>query len=308
MNILKASNDFLFHCEFERNLSPKTIKAYNIDLQQWIKFSFQNIGNIHLESLNRDLIRSYLRFLSANYKPKSTKRKIATLKAFFNYLEFENILQVSPFRKIKVAIKEGKTLPRTIELKNIKKIFKHVYALKARLAPNSYKYSVVVRDIAILELLFGTGVRVSEASSLQKKNIFYGNNTIKINGKGSKERIVPICGNEFKNILIEYSALFALDSRDEDYFFINRLGNRLSEQSIRFMIRKYACQTGIKETITPHMFRHSVATYLLENEVDLRYIQHLLGHSSIMTTQIYAHVNQKAHRKVIERRHPRQRF
>ena len=305
MKIKESINEFLFHCKFEKNLSPKSIKAYKIDLTQFMNFPVER-ELTPVSDISRDLIRSYLRHLSNSYKPRSVKRKMIILKSFFGYLEFDDKILVSPFRKMRITIKQGISLPRVIKFSNIEALFRHLYLLKknSRKA-QEYKYKTLVRDIAILELLFATGMRVFEVSGLLRENVDLENKLVRINGKGNKERVIPICGEHVEHAFEEYFSMASVRSSDSPWAFVNRLGNRLSEQSIRFMIKNYTSDAEIDEHITPHMFRHSVATYLLKNGVDICYIQYLLGHSSIATTQIYAHIDQEAHRKEIELKHPR---
>jgi len=153
--------------------------------------------------------------------------------------------------------------------------------------------------------LFGTGIRVSELCSLSKEIINDDFALIKVNGKGRKERTIQISNDEIKETLKCYYLLFKDKIEKSNYFFINRLGNRLSEQSVRLMIRKYRLQCDITKNITPHIFRHSFATLLLENDVDIKYIQAILGHSSIVTTQIYTHVNSEKQSEILHLKHPR---
>lgn len=310
----KAIQSFIFHCRYEKNLSSKTIKAYQTDIEQFksfISIKGKCSDLVDMRSIDKDMIREYLRHIYV-YKPKTIKRKIATLKALFNYFEFEDVIIVNPFRKMKIRIKEGNKLPSTISLSNIKKLFGYLYTKKIQY-PN-LKYSsqhgnfVLIRDIALLEMLFGTGLRVSELSNIKPENIDLTNGWIKITGKGNKERTIPICDREIKLALKEYTKIRQILNPESEFFFINRHNKRLSEQSVRFMIRKYASDAKLDKHITPHMFRHSVATLLLESGVDIMYIQSLLGHSSINTTQIYIQVNEKAKKKEIDKKHPRRLF
>jgi integrase/recombinase XerD len=308
MQLSKAIKNFKFHCEFEKNLSTKTLQAYNIDLNQFEEY--KNYKELHIENFDKYLIKNYMQSLySLDLMVKTIKRKLAVLKAFFTYLEFDEIITVSPFRKMRLSIKEPKLLPKTMELKEIRKMLKYIYKLKEDFKDkNLYSYKAIVRDLSIIELLFSTGVRVSELSHLKKENINLATGTITINGKGSKERIIQICESEVKKILKEYQELFCDQMQNQEYYLINRLGNRISEQSIRLMIKKYQINAGLTKHITPHMFRHSFATLLLEEGVDIRYIQHMLGHSSISTTQIYTQVNMKQQRKILSNKHPRRGF
>lgn len=168
-----------------------------------------------------------------------------------------------------------------------------------------FYYKSLVRDIVILEILFSTGLRVSEVSFLKYENINIKTGYIKVFGKGSKERVLYICSEEIKQILKEYVSLFSNEIIKDGWFFINRLGNRFTEQSITNMIRKYQKEAKIEQKLTPHMFRHSFATQLLEKGVDIRYIQSFLGHSSISTTQIYTQVNEVHKKKILRTKHPR---
>ena len=302
-NIQNSIDQFTFHCTYEKNLSKKTLKAYCIDLNQFLQY--KNIKNLPAKDIDKHILKQYIQHLfEQNLKEKTIKRKLATLKAFFNYLEFDEQILINPFRKVKVNIKEPKRLPKTLSLQEIKKLLSFVYKLKNNTDKNIYTYKAIVRDLLILELLFATGVRVSELSNLDLKDIDLRTNTIRIIGKGDKERTIHICDSEIKILLKEYLSLFHFD-KNISYLFINRLGQKISEQSIRFMIKKYQEKVGIQKHITPHMFRHSFATMLLEEGVDIRYIQHILGHSSISTTQIYTQVNMKHQKKILKTKHPR---
>ena len=309
MTLIKDTiNHFIFHCTYEKNLSSKTIKAYTIDLTQFL--SFKDFNALHIQDINKYHLKEYLQYLyERQLKEKSIKRKFATLKALFTYLEFEEIIVVSPFRKMRLNIKEPKRLPQTIELKEIKKLFVHLYKIKATFQnKHSYTYSSIIRDIAVLELLFATGIRVAEICHIKSNDFSNNFNELSIIGKGNKQRTIHICNSEVKLALKEYYLLFSDKIKKDNYFFINRFNNQLSEQSVRFMIRKYQKESKIDKHITPHMFRHSFATLLLEEGVDIRYIQQLLGHSSISTTQIYTKVSSKQQRKILNTKHPRRNF
>lgn len=305
MLLTKAINNFKFHCEFEKNLSKKTLQAYKIDLNQFE--NFKHFKDINIQHFDKNILKDYIQNLySLDLKAKTIKRKIAVLKAFFNYLEFDEEIVVNPFRKMQISIKEPKTLPKTMELKEIKKLLKYLYKLKSEFEYlHKYSYKALVRDIVVIEMLFSTGIRVSELCGLKKEYVDLQAGIIKIQGKGSKERIIHICDTEVKKQIRHYLDMFNIYSNKSDYFFINRLGNQLSEQSVRLMVHKYQKLSGLNKYITPHIFRHSFATLLLEEGVDIRYIQHMLGHSSITTTQIYTQVNMKQQKKILNTKHPR---
>lgn len=306
--IIKASEDFIFHCRFEKGLSSKTIQSYSSDINQFVDFLHSNSHSINLIEIDKFVLKKYLQLLS-DWKPKTIKRKIATLKALFNFLEFEDEIKVNPFRKIRIQIKESKTLPSVLNISDVHKIFKSAYNNRDRVSSQeSYTFKEITRDIAILELLFATGIRVSELCSLEAKNISPNFASILVLGKGNKERSIQICNQETIMALKMYQKAFKCEINQTGYFFINKLCKPISDQSVRFMIKKYSRLAKIEKNITPHTFRHTFATLLLEEGVDLIYIQHLLGHSSIMTTQIYTHVNHVMQKKILRSKHPRKKM
>lgn len=216
-------------------------------------------------------------------------------------------MKENPFTKIKVKFQEPFLLPKTIPISTIQLILSSAYKLSKEII-SEYQYNTVLRDIAVLELLFATGIRVSELCSLTDKDVNLVEGTVKIYGKGSKERIVQIGNPEVLSAVKNYRDVIGELRINSEYFFINRLQNRLSEQSVRMMINKYVDLSGVSTHITPHMFRHSFATLLLEEDVDIRYIQKLLGHSSIVTTQIYTHVSSSKQRDILTLKHPRNKI
>lgn len=301
--------DFINHCKYEKNLSEKTIKAYSIDLAQFKKFLLEKNYPVEITQITKSEIRAYLEAISP-LKPKSIKRKIATLKAMFNFLEFDDKILVNPFRKIRIKISEPKVLPKVMEIREVNKIFRAAYQKNASCEDsNSYFHSATLRDIAVVELLFATGARVSEIANLRTEYIDVHSGNITIRGKGNKERIIQICNQETLGILKQYQKFFRNKIENSGGFFlINRLGSKLSDQSIRGIVRNLSGKANIKKHITPHVFRHTLATLLLEKDVDIKYIQSILGHSSIMTTQIYTHVNRKRQRQILRTKHPRKDF
>lgn len=295
--------DYLSYCAFQKKLSNKTIKAYTIDLNQFLAFSADA-----LDPFGRTHLTAYICSLNQKYKPKSAKRKVAALKAFCSYLVYEDVLELHPFSKIRTSFREPALLPKTIPLDTIQTLLKTMYRIKddSPLTPKQYRHTL--RDIAVLELLFAAGVRVSELSFLKRENINFADKTLKIYGKGARERILYIENPDVINALRAYEQSFLPEIKSCGFFFINNWGSRYSEQSIRNMIRKYTGLAGCSLHITPHMFRHSFATLLLEEDVDIRYIQSLLGHSSVTTTQIYTHISANKQRKILADKHPRNRI
>ncbi len=303
---MEVIDKFLFHCKFEKHLSPKTLKAYSIDLAQFKSFMYNRQGVSDVTQVGKDVLKQYIQFI-ADFKPKTIKRKIASAKAMFNFMEFEELIEINPFRKIRLSIKEPKVLPRVMTLKEASQLFTSVYQELNEYTnkKDSYAYKEKVRDIAVIELLFGTGVRVSELCSLRYGDMGTDFSSIRVNGKGNKERTIQISNGDIKKALFSYYYLFSEEIETQKFFFINRLGNRLSEQSVRLMVRKYKDKCNLTKKITPHVFRHSFATLLLEQDVDIKYIQNLLGHSSIMTTQIYTHVSTEKQSEILQNKHPR---
>lgn len=309
MTLQTAISEFLLHCRYEKNLSSKTLKAYRTDLTQLHVFLSAEKSIDAITDITKLNLRDYLAEI-ASLKPKSIKRKIAVIKTLFNYLEFEDRILVNPFRKMRIKIKEPQKLPVVMDVREVAKIFRTIYRKKEQLENlNSYAYKESVRNIAILELLFSTGARVSEIAFLQIDDINLQSGSISIKGKGNKERIIQVCNQETLTVLKTYSSLF--DDKIKNAggaFFVNRFNKKLSDQSIRNMVKAVATKAGITKHITPHTFRHSFATLLLEKDVDIKYIQAMLGHSSIVTTQIYTHVNRARQRQILKSKHPRKDF
>jgi integrase/recombinase XerD len=307
MTLKDAIAQFLFHCQYEKNLSPKTLKAYSIDLRQ---FS-EHLGGLavtEITGIDKIALRDYIRSLFKHLAEKSVKRKVATVKAFLRFLEREDALAVNPFRKMDVRIKETRRLPRTISLVDLERLFRHLYGLKRRIRKKSAAYRLLIRDIAVLELLFATGARVGEICGLRNEDVDLRQEHIRILGKGGRERVLQLCDGETLSALKEYLALWEEDGTEEAPFFRNRSGNRLSEQAVRTALLRHSRDAGINLRVTPHMLRHSTATLLLEEGVDIRFIQQFLGHRSIATTQIYTEVEAGAQRRMLAGRHPRRRF
>ena len=295
MNMIKEMEQYLEFCKYRKELNRNTLKAYRIDLEQYLSF-------IKKDFLLKTRIEEYITELHKKYKQKTVKRKIASIKAFYRYLEEEERLEGSnPFTKIRVKFKEIESLPRIIPRNDIERLLNYMYDVMKQ----SGQEVTIYRDLSVIEMFFATGARVYEISNLKIQDIDLDNGIIKLFGKGSKERYVQIGSPEVLEVVKEYYRLNQQEIDKSGFFFVNRQGKRFSEQSIRRMIRKYSCQAGISIHITPHMFRHSVATYLLEEGVDIMYIQKILGHSSIKTTQIYLHVASKKQMEILKERHPR---
>lgn len=294
---------YLSYCKYEKGLDAKTQKAYKTDLFQFAEYIADKGSD-----LSKANLQAYLTELHKRYKIKSVKRKVASLKAFFNYLEYEDILPESPLNRMRIKLHEPFLLPRTIPLETVDVILKCAYRQSQSSCNTPNQMRASLRDIAVLELLFATGVRVSELCSLRKEEVNLLSGEIRIYGKGAKERLIQIGNNDVLLAISSYYSANHMAIDNSGWFFVNRLGQRLSDQSVRNMINRYTNLAGIEQHITPHMFRHAFATLLLEEDVDIRYIQQLLGHSSISTTQIYTHVASKKQRDILTTKHPRNKI
>ena len=296
MNLQDRVEQYLEYCIYRKELDFKTVKAYRIDLKQYFSF-------VCCDDLEKETIESYITDLHKKYKQKTVKRKIASVKAFYSYLEEEEMLDQNPFRKIKVKFKETIALPRIIPREEIEQLLNYMYAYLNGLSGTRYKYCL--RDVAVVELFFATGARVYEISNIRNDSINLNSGLIRIMGKGGKERYIQISNEAVLEILRKYYAENEKEIKKNGYFFVNNRGNRYTEQSIRLMLRKYTKKAGIETKITPHMFRHSFATYLIEEGVDVSCVQQILGHSSIKTTQIYIHIAAKKQADILRELHPR---
>lgn len=298
----KWISQYLLDCRYQKGLDSKTIKAYQIDLMQFSAFMDQNCS-----VLSKDGITAYIASLHHDYKPKTIRRKVASAKAFCNYLDFEELIRENPFAKLRMRLTAPLILPRTIPFSAIEGILVAAYHAKEQALSTTQK-NTALRDISVLELLFATGIRVSELCSLKYHDVRLDEGEIKIYGKGAKERFVQIANPSVLEALYRYQETYKDAIIQTEHFFINRLHRPLSDESVRRIVNKYASLAGVTSHITPHMFRHSFATFLLEEGVDIRYIQQLLGHSSIVTTQIYTHVAGKKQRDILTEKHPRNKI
>ena len=289
--------DYLEVGKYEKQLSPDTIKAYRIDLRQFLEF----VGDVWPD---KEVLSQYIKHINQTFAPRSVKRKLASVRAFYYEMELCGKLEENPFEKLHIRIQSPKQLPRIIPEQVVQNLLQSAY--------DSYMPGCreTLRDIVVLELLFSTGLRVSELCALSKDTFQLSDNELRllINGKGRKERIIQITTKELLQLLKVYYREFSEEIDDQGTILINRRRCPLSPQSVRRIIHKYLKQIGVENHITPHMFRHTFATSLLEAGMDIRYIQSLLGHSSISTTQIYTHVTGKKQRDILSEKHPRNKI
>lgn len=302
-NLQNQINNYLEYCQNQKRLDLKTLKAYRIDLKQF----HSALSITKTNQITSEILEKYIANLHQTYKPKTVKRKIASLKAFFRYLEYKEIIDRNPFNRIQVKFREPTILPKTIPLQTVETFLSAIYTQRST-APTPYQKRNALRDAAVIELLFATGMRITELCSLKALDVNLYEKTILIYGKGSKERKLQIGNDDVINILQEYKGNFMEEIQICGHFFVNQSGRPLSDQAVRRMINKYSSLAAIESHITPHMFRHTFATSLLEADVDIRYIQEMLGHSSINITEIYTHVAMSKQRDILTSKHPRKNF
>jgi integrase/recombinase XerD len=287
---------FLKSIEMEKGYSKNTVDSYSLDLVRYISF-LEEHGVKHPDNVTEELIRNYIRELSiVGLSPASVSRNIASIKTFHRFLFLELYSKIYPVENIEHP-KVKKKLPSVLTVDE-------VFAL---LEQPDTSTSMGIRDKAILETMYATGIRVSELINLKQVDLLFDMEVIRVLGKGSKERLVPI-GKIAMNWIREYQLkvrprLVRLGSGD--ILFLSRLGRKLTRMSVWKIIRKYALMAGIKKEIHPHTLRHSFATHLLEGGSDLRAVQEMLGHSSITTTQIYVHINNEMLKEIYRLYHPR---
>ena len=304
MNSLQThTQKYLEYCEFQKRLDKKTLKAYQIDLRQFSEqCNFTDITEI-----TPTILETYIAELHQQYKPKTVKRKIASIKALFHYLEYKELILQNPFCRIQVRFREPIKLPKTIPLNTVEILLSTIYKQRIS-AKTNYQKRNALRDAAVIELLFATGMRISELCTLRNQDVNLYDGSILIYGKGNKERRIQIGNDAVIRILEEYKNNFCNEINSCKHFFANQNGNAISDQTVRRMINKYATLASVELHLTPHMFRHTFATSLLEADVDIRYIQEMLGHSSINITEIYTHVALSKQRDILSNKHPRKDF
>ena len=271
---------YICYCKYQKNLNNKTLKAYRIDLMQF--FSWVSPYDAYVSSTHIEL---YIEHLAKAYKTSTVRQ-----------------LEHSPFEKLQVHLRQERLLPRTIDNYTLSRIFSAAYS-DLRESQSNNHYFVSMRDVAVLELLFATGVRVSELCSITCENLNLQNQVVLIKGKGSKERCIYISSPPVISALASYSALRTTIDSPDPYFFLNRDKHRLSEQSVRRIICRYTPTDAAH--YTPHMFRHSFATYLWEQCGNIYEVKEILGHSSVKTTERYVHASFKQQKRILTTMHPR---
>lgn len=296
MNWDSGFENFKNYLKLERGLSDNSIKSYDYDLILFKKFLIANKINDTPLNCKPETIKNYLYKSFSDKKPISQARSISAIKSFFNYLIFEGYIKDSPISNIE-SPKQEKKLPKVLTEEEIKKLINSI----------DLNHDFGQRNKTIIEILYGTGIRVSELINLKLSNIFFKENIIKVIGKGNKERFVPlgeIASNELK-IYINNRNRLKIDSKSSDILFLNRYGRGLTRSMIFKIISDASKRVGLDKKISPHTLRHSFATHLIKNGADLRTIQLILGHESITTTEIYTHLDTLHLEEVLKKYHPR---
>ncbi len=297
-NYIKGFGEFL---KFEKSLSPNTIEAYLHDIRKLTQYLDYSKQDTSPEKLELKDLQGFLRWANKLGMNSTTQaRVISGIKAFYKYLIIEDIIKANPTELLE-APKTGRKLPDTLSIDEINQL---INAIDLSTPEGE-------RNKAILETLYGCGLRVSELTNLKISNLFFKSGFVKITGKGNKERLIPIGTIAMKqiNIYLENIRIhLKIKKGNEDIVFLNRRGAKLSRVMIFTIIKNLVEKIGMKKNISPHTFRHSFATHLIEGGANLRAIQEMLGHESISTTEIYTHINKEFLRDTIIQFHPRAKF
>ena len=297
MNWRTDIKNYQSYLRIERGLSKNTIDNYSFDIERLCLFLDENQIVVSPIKISEETIQQFIYSVSKEVNPRSQARIISGLKSFFSYLIFEDYRQDNPMELIETP-KTGRKLPDTLSVEEI----------DALIAAIDLSTNEGERNRAMLETLYGCGLRVSELVSLKISDLFFDEGFVKITGKGNKQRFVPIGNLTQKYIRIykdDIRAHLDIKKGHEDTLFLNRRGSQLTRAMLFTIIKDLATKIGLRKNISPHTLRHSFATHLLENGADLRSIQLMLGHESITTTEIYVHLDRKFLTEVINTFHPR---
>ncbi len=287
---MNYSSKFISYLQATKNLSEKTLCAYKSDLKQFFEFE---------KNITAPDICTFVSHLSLDLKLKdsSVRRKIITLKNFYDYLINCDIISASPFAKLKFRFKQEKRLPKTLSVAEVTRIL-NCFNSEA-VNPSAFAHRVFIRDAALLDLLISTGIRIGEAAALTLEDVITSERTLLIHGKGRKQRLIyissPITWERLKTLIKERK------KSDNNFLFVNRYGNPITIHGIEEIYKKYAKKAQINAKSTPHYLRHTFATNLLANGADLRSVQEILGHASVATTQIYTEVTTNRKKQVLKK-------
>jgi integrase/recombinase XerD len=285
------------YLRLERGLSKNTIENYTFDIEKLVLFLNQHDIKVSPITISEEIVQQFIYEIASKVNARSQSRVISGLKSFFNYLVFEDYRKDTPLELIEVP-KTGRKLPDTLATEEI----------DALISAIDLSTPEGERNRAMLETLYSCGLRVSELVGLKISDLFFEEGFIKITGKGNKQRFVPVGGSTIKYITSYVNLIrvhYAVQKGHEDTLFLNRRGKQLTRAMIFTIIKELALKINLNKTISPHTFRHSFATHLLENGADLRSIQLMLGHESITTTEVYMHLDRKFLSEVLNNYHPR---
>jgi integrase/recombinase XerD len=293
--------DYKYYLKIERGLSTNSVVNYELDVEKLINYLEANSYSTSPIDIDYEDIQAFIYDISKHLNSRSQSRLISGLRSFFNYLVFEDYRKTNPLDQIE-SPKIGRKLPDTLSIKDIDKLIEAIDLTK--------EYNGVrigERNRAIIETLYSCGLRVSELTNLKVSDLFFDEGFIKVTGKGNKQRFVPIGLNTQKYIIIwtEIRTHITIHPEHKDTLFLNNRGKQLTRAMIFTIIKDLAKAINLNKVISPHTFRHSFATHLLENGADLRAIQLMLGHESITTTEIYMHVDRSHLKEVLLNHHPR---
>ncbi|UAA38706.1 tyrosine-type recombinase/integrase [Paraneptunicella aestuarii] len=302
MNSLSGICSFYLEvCTRNKNLSKHTLKAYHIDLEQ---FSDCVGKNLEIELITKQELQKFHNYLSdQELSPASIKRKLACLRAMFKWLELEEVIEINPFHKFRTDIKFPRKLPKNVPAKDINNMIQQSKIELGLKKSDAYNYRKIARligtkkslnkltTLVAVELMLSTGIRVGELSGITLDSVDVYERKIKIFGKGARERYVFIPDEELCELIYSYTQLRQIAEPGNNNLLVNSRGQPASTQFLRKLVKEIAQRAFTKQKVTPHMLRHSAACELLESGLDIRFVQRLLGHSSISTTEIYTHVN-----------------
>jgi integrase/recombinase XerC len=296
----------MHYLAFEKNASPHTCRCYRKDLERFEEFLKSSgmyldpAGDVEIEKVDRMAIRKYMSFLHRKNKKSSIARKISTLRSFFKYLIREQVIPSNPAESVS-SPKVEKTLPTTLTVDEAFRLMESPQDVPE--TPSGMSKRNSVRDRAILELLYSSGLRVSELVGLNLDQLDPGLGIVRVMGKGRKERVVPVGGKAIDALKVYVEGRGGLTG--DGPIFVNSSGRRLTARTVGRLIKKYTRHSGIFRKVSPHSLRHTFATHLLDAGADIREIQEMLGHSSLSTTQRYTHVSMGKLMEVYDRAHPR---
>ena len=290
--------DFSNYLKFEKNSSENTIEAYLADINKLKDFAVEQLGDVQPDKISYEDLQEFLFQVSKEkYSERTQARWISSIKAFFKYLLEDELREDNPSALLETP-KLGVYLPDTLSLEEIEKLISVI----------DKTTDLGQRNLCMMEVLYGCGLRVTELTELKISNIYFKEGYIKVEGKGDKVRFVPLAdytAGLIQHYIKEIRAKQKIDKKHTDALFLNQRGSKISRVMVFIIIKEQAQRAGIQKNISPHTFRHSFATHLLQNGADLRYIQEMLGHSSITTTEIYTHLNTEELHEVILKYHPR---